>query len=98
VGKKQSDPTTNLFSNYLLYCKEYDYKPLSFNIFSTILIQQLNVLTHLDIYKKRTEKGIIIINLKLNKDIIINNSKNNALASQQDIMEEFAGYFYKSYI
>ena len=51
VGKKNSDSNTYLYPNYLLFCKEYGYKPFSFNIFSTVLLQQLHVLFDNDIQK-----------------------------------------------
>ena len=68
VGNKQSDPNTCLYAHYLNYCKEYGYKPLLFNIFSTVLVQQLNVLVNLNIAKKRSINGTIITNINLNKD------------------------------
>jgi hypothetical protein len=56
VGKKNSDPQKCLYANYLIYCKAYGYKPLLHNVFSVVLLQQLNTLINPNITKKEARK------------------------------------------
>lgn len=90
IGKKNSDPNTHLFPHYLRYCNEYGHKPLSFNMFSTMLLQQLNVLVNRNIEKKRNTQGTGLTNIILNaKSIIINE---DSLESKENIKDEFNNY------
>lgn len=94
VGKKTSSPDNNLYPNYLQFCKEYGIKPLSFNIFSTALLQQLNVLMKPGIEKLRNKQGTYLSNIRLNpnptelKEVTIQNTEN--------FLEEFSGFVNKS--
>jgi hypothetical protein len=102
---KYSDPKECLYANYLAYCKAYGHKPLLFNVFSVVLLQQLNTLINPNITKTRERTGTRINNIKLNKDIlnnqnqnkdILNNKdQNNALYPENDIINEFSGYLMK---
>jgi hypothetical protein len=91
IGKKRSDPKTHLYANYLEFCKEYGFRVLMYNIFSTTLLQQLQVLVNSNIDKVRRNSGTVITNIALNKNI--NNELLNTLESDKiDIMNEFKGY------
>lgn len=59
IGFKYSDPSENLYANYLSYCKGIGYKPLLYNVFSVVLLQQLNSLLNKDIYKKEFQKVLL---------------------------------------
>lgn len=92
IGKKDSNPKECLYPHYLLYCKDFGFKPLGYNIFSTVLLQQLNVLLKSDVQKKKTNYGTVITNIKLNQEIInindesFDNSDSNILSEFKDYM------------
>ena len=94
VGKKTSNPETNLYPHYLGFCKDYGFTPLSFNLFTTVLLQQLNVLISPTIQKKRITAGVIIQHLKLNNQPILEEDPNNPnlKSSDNSIMEEFHNF------
>lgn len=92
IGKKTSNSKTHLYANYLEFCKEFGYKRLGFNIFSTVLLQQLQVLISPEIQKERTMKGTVITNIQLHENpVIINNVKPNDVDTHY-IKDEFEGY------
>ena len=92
VGSKSSDPNTYLYPNYLRFCREYGYKPLPFNNFSNLLVQQLNVLHDSSIHKRKIEVGTVITDISLNSDPVYITSKSTPQKSKLDIMEEFNGF------
>lgn len=93
VGSKSLSPDSYLYPNYLLFCKEYGYKSLSFNNFSDLLLQQLKLLYSPDIDKKRLTKGVTFINLRLNKEILPISSLSQS-SSPGDVEGEFKGFTY----
>jgi phage/plasmid-associated DNA primase len=93
VGKKTSNPETHLYPHYLGFCKDFGFSPLSFNLFTTVLLQQLNVLINPAIQKKRITQGVVIQHLKLNNQPILEEDfKNPGEDSASSIMEEFHGF------
>ena len=86
IGKKTNKADTHLFPNYLRFCNEYGYKPLGFNIFSTLLIQQLHSQCSKNIYKTRTMSGTSIVGIKIEylSDETIFPTKNISLDIQQE--------------
>lgn len=91
VGKINSDAKTNLFPHYLKFCKDYGHVPLKYNIFSTVLSQQLNNIFGPTVLKRRTRGGTVISNIKLHNDIIYNNTGITNI-NFSDIKSEFNGY------
>jgi putative DNA primase/helicase len=86
IGRKTSNPKTHLYPNYLLFCKEYGYIPLPFQSFSSVLMQQMNLLVSNDINKKRVSNGYVIVNIKLNDNFISEDNQNTIV---YNILEEF---------
>lgn len=90
VGSRDSNPTTSLYSNFLVFCSEYGYKPLSLNNFSIVLVQQLNILLNKSIQRKKTKKYNIITNIVLNPERNLNYI--NRVNNSQNVYEEFKGF------
>jgi len=88
IGRKTSDPKKYLYSNYLSFCKDYGFKELSFQIFSSVIIQQINLLVNSNIQKKRISNGFVITNIKLNDNII----QEDKPMVNDNILDEFDNY------
>lgn len=109
VGNKKTQENNTLYPNYLKFCYEYGYTPLSIIDFSNSLIQQMNLLWkdyNCDIFKKRTSKGVVINNVELvtelmKKEIELNSKyiENNDYNSNDDkysinVENTFGDYIY----
>lgn len=69
VGNKKTDKNKTLYPNYLEFCNNNGFTPLSIIDFSNSLIQQLNLLwNEKEITKKRTNLGIVVTNTTLTKN------------------------------
>lgn len=92
VGSKSLNPDIFLYPNYILFCKEYGYKSLPFNNFSDLLVQQLNTLYSPLIQKKKTEIGMTISNIRLNKSPNLTFSPSTSTKDSSGVMSEFVGH------
>jgi P4 family phage/plasmid primase-like protien len=92
VGTKKSDPQTNLFPNYLNYCKDFGHKTLSLNNFSLLLVQQLNTLINESIKRVKTRNGLVLTNIKINEETTFDLNATQNLDTSNRFIEEFTGY------
>lgn len=80
VGNKKTDKNTTLFANYLDFCNNNGFTPLSIIDFSNSLIQQLNLLWDgKEVTKKRTNVGFMLTNTALikNTNLTVNDNSND---------------------
>lgn len=95
VGNKKTDKNKTLFPNYLEFCNNNGFTPLSIIDFSNSLIQQLNLLwDDKEITKKRTNSGVAITNTVLanNTNVLENYNDNNENNSDFNIYELLKDY------
>lgn len=92
MGSKSSNPEIFLYPNYLSFCKEYGYKSVPYNNFSELLLQQLNTLYSPLIQKKKTEIGVVLTNIKLNKTPNVITSHSTLNKENLGVMSEFEGH------
>jgi putative DNA primase/helicase len=89
IGNKKSPKETHLYPNYIDYCKQYGFKPISFNRFSYSLVDICNsTLGWKDVFKKESMHGTFLMNISLNSETTPINLKSE-LIKQVDL-----SYFY----
>jgi len=86
IGRKTSDPKTHLYPHYLMFCKSYGFIPLPFPSFSSVLLQQITLLISDNVNKKRISGGYVILNIKLNENLLHEDIKDT---THYNILDEF---------
>ena len=69
-----------------MFCKSYGFIPLPFPSFSSVLLQQITLLISDNVNKKRISGGYVILNIKLNENLLHEDIKDT---THYNILDEF---------